>query len=190
MTTIKRDTKETKIELTLEVNGTGKSTIYTGIGFFDHMLEAFTKHSLMDLNVKCVGDLHVDFHHTVEDVAIVLGQAFAKEIYPISNVERFSNVVVVMDETAIECSLDLCNRAYLVHDVLLHGKVGEFDVELAEEFFKSFISNSRITAHIIKHRGTNKHHQIEASFKALAVALRRALIENKRSGTPSTKGVL
>ena len=190
MTKISRNTKETQIELSLELNGTGKSSISTGIGFFDHMLEAFTKHSLMDINIKCKADLHVDFHHCVEDVAIVLGQAFEKEAYPISNVERFANVVVVMDETAIECSLDLCNRSFLVHEVELDGKIGEFDVELAEEFFKSFISNANITAHIIKHRGKNKHHQVEASFKALAVAIRRALVQNKRSGTPSTKGVL
>ncbi len=185
-----RKTKETDIKVSLELYGTGKSTINTGVGFFDHMLESFAKHSLIDLTISCTGDTHVDDHHSVEDVGIVLGQAFAKAVYPLSGMERFGNANVVMDEACVSCDLDLSNRPYLVYEVDLAGKVGSFDVELAEEFFKSFIQNARISAHIIQLRGKNKHHIIEASFKALAVAIRRATTQNERIGIPSTKDVL
>jgi len=185
-----RKTKETDITVKLELYGTGISKIETGVGFFDHMLESFAKHSLMDIEVTCKGDTHIDDHHSVEDVGIVLGQAFADELYPIENVERFGNASIVMDEACIECDLDLSNRPYLVYETALNGKVGNFDVELAEEFFKSFIQNARISTHIIQKRGKNKHHIIEASFKALAVALRRATTKNERVGIPSTKDVL
>jgi len=190
MTKIDRKTKETDIEIKLELYGNGKSKIDTGVGFFDHMLESFTKHSLMDIEVTCKGDTFVDDHHSVEDVGIVLGEAFAKELYPVSGVERFGSASIVMDEACVSCDLDLSNRPYMVYDIELDGKVGNFDVELAEEFFKSFIQNARISAHIVKQRGKNKHHIIEASFKALAVALRRATTKNERVGIPSTKDVL
>lgn len=190
MITLERKTKETQIKLELSLNGTGKSKIETGIGFFNHMLEAFSKHSLIDLNLTCKGDTEVDFHHSVEDVGIVLGQALKEAIYPISNVERYANVVVVMDEAAVESALDLSNRAYLVYDVALIGKVGEFDVELVEEFFRAVVMNAGITLHVNCKRGKNKHHIIEAAFKSFAVALRRALAKNELIGIPSTKGVL
>ncbi len=190
MVEIKRETKETKIELKLEVNGTGKYDIKTGIGFFDHMLESFTKHSLVDLNLTCKGDTHVDFHHSVEDVGIVLGKALRDEIYPIENVERFADSTIVMDESAVKCAIDLSNRPFLVFDVPLFGKVGEFDAELTEEFFRAMVFNAGINAHIILERGSNKHHIIEAAFKAFAVTLRRALQTNSRAKVPSTKGIL
>ncbi len=187
---IKRVTKETNISLKADLNGVGSSNIDTGIGFFDHMLEAFSKHSFIDLHVACKGDLHVDFHHSIEDVGIVLGQALRELIYPIQNVERFANSVVVMDEAAVECDLDLSNRAYLVFELGVNGKIGDFDVELCEEFFRAVAVNAGISLHIIRLRGKNLHHIVEAAFKAFAVSLRRALSENKRSGTPSTKGIL
>ena len=185
-----RQTKETKIRLRLDVEGNGRSEISTGVGFFDHMLESFAKHAQFDLTVECEGDIHVDDHHTVEDVGIVLGQALSEAIYPIENVERFGNSVVVMDEAAVECALDLSNRPYLVYEIDVTGKVGRFDVELAEEFFKAFAFNSGLTLHLVLQRGKNRHHIIEAAFKACAVALRRALAPNAKAGVPSTKGVL
>ncbi|MFB1007853.1 MAG: imidazoleglycerol-phosphate dehydratase HisB [Sulfurospirillum sp.] len=190
MQTVQRITKETQINVELEINGTGTANIKTGIGFFDHMLEAFAKHSFIDLTLSCKGDTHIDFHHSVEDVGIVLGQALRASIYPIECVERYGNAVVVMDEAAVECALDLSNRAYLVYEVGMEGKVGEFDVELAEEFFRALIVNAGISAHIVARRGKNKHHLLEAAFKAFAVALRRSLVKNERAGIPSTKGVL
>ena len=191
MTKLQRQTKETSIVLELEINGSGKSDMKTGIGFFDHMLEAFAKHSLIDLKIECEGDLHVDFHHSVEDVGIVLGEALHKEIFPVGKIERFSNVVAVLDEAAIECDLDISGRAFLHYDVDISLKVGEFDTELAEEFFRAVVINAKITAHIIKKRGKNRHHILEAAFKAFAISLRRALMINpKITDTPSTKGIL
>ena len=190
MTTITRKTKETDIVIELEINGTGKSEIDTGIGFFDHMLEAVAKHGLLDLKLKCNGDVHVDFHHSVEDVGIALGLALKDEIFPICEVERFADSVVVMDEAAVKCALDLSNRPFLVYEVNVEDKIGEFDAELGEEFFRALAFNSGITLHLIQERGKNRHHILEATFKSFAVALRRALSPNKRIGIPSTKGVL
>lgn len=190
MTSIKRETKETKIELSLEIYGKGESQIETNIGFFDHMLQSLAKHALFDLKIKCEGDIYVDFHHSVEDVGIVLGEALKKEIYPVKNIERFSNSIVVMDEAAIECAIDIANRAFLVYDLPLDGKIGEFDAELIEEFFRALIFNASLTTHIIFKRGKNKHHIAEAAFKAFAISLRRALYKNERVKTPSTKGVI
>lgn len=185
-----RKTKETDISVSLRLYGEGKSSISTKVGFLDHMLESFAKHAWIDLNVICEGDIHIDDHHSVEDVGIVIGQALREAIYPIERVERFGNAVIVMDETAVSCDLDLSNRPYLLYNVPVEGKVGQFDVELAEEFFRAVIFNAGISAHIVLQRGKNKHHILEASFKSLAVALRRALIVNDRAGIPSTKGVL
>jgi len=185
-----RKTKETDIKCKLDINGSGKSNINTGVGFFDHMLEALSKHSGIDIDLSCDGDLHIDAHHTVEDCGIVLGKALKDEIFPIENVERYGNATVVMDEAATTCALDLSNRPFLVYEVNLSGKVGEFDVELAEEFFHALVMNSGLTCHIINERGRNKHHILEASFKAFAVALRRAMARNEKLGVPSTKGVL
>ena len=187
---MQRKTKETDISLELEIYGNGKARICTGIGFFDHMLEAFCKHALFDMKLVCKGDLHVDFHHSVEDVGIVIGQALREKIYPLSGVERFGEATVVMDEAAVNCALDLSNRPFLVYESINEGKVGEFDVELANEFFQALAFNAAITLHIAKIRGRNSHHILEASFKACAVALRRALTKNSRVGIPSTKGVL
>ena len=187
---MQRKTKETDISLELEIYGSGKGEISTGIGFFDHMLEAFCKHALFDMKLVCKGDLHVDFHHSVEDVGIVIGQALREKIYPLSGVERFGEATVVMDEAAVNCALDLSNRPFLVYESINEGKVGEFDVELANEFFQALAFNAAITLHIAKIRGRNSHHILEASFKACAVALRRALAKNSRVGVPSTKGVL
>lgn len=187
---IERNTKETKIKLKLEIYGTGKSKINTKIGFLNHMLEAFAKHSLMNLEVECDGDIEVDFHHSVEDIGIVLGMALKEQIYPVQNIERYSNSVVVMDESAVSCDLDISNRAFLVYDSIKKGLIGEFDAELIEEFFRAVAFNAGITLHLIKLRGSNKHHIAEATFKAFAVALRRALTKNEKMGIPSTKGVL
>jgi len=185
-----RTTKETDITVKLNVNGSGKSVVSTGVGFFDHMLESFAKHALFDLEVSCKGDTHIDDHHSVEDVGIVLGAALAEAIYPIEKVERFGSASIVMDEACVSCDLDLSNRPYLVYDIPVEGKIGQFETELAEEFFKAFIFNARITAHIVMQRGKNKHHIVEAAFKSLAVALRRATTANARIAVPSTKGVL
>ena len=191
MTKIERKTKETEINLTLNINGTGDSNIHTGIGFFDHMLESFAKHSLIDLKIECKGDLDVDFHHSVEDVGIVIGMALNQEIFPVKNIERFSNVIVVLDEAAVECAIDISKRAYLHYDINIDGKVGKFDVELVEEFFRALIYNTGITVHLVKKRGKNRHHIIEAAFKAFAIALRKALqVNHNIMSVPSTKGVI
>lgn len=190
MATKTRTTKETDITVTLQLQGYGKNNISTGVGFLDHMLESFSKHSLIDLDVTCKGDTHIDDHHSVEDVGIVLGSLIADELYPIKNMERFGSANIVMDEACVSCDLDLSNRPFLVYNLDVVGKVGSFDTELVEEFFRAFVLNSRISAHIIQQRGKNKHHIIEAAFKSIAVALRRAMATNERVGTPSTKDVL
>ena len=190
MTEVTRQTKETQISVKVSLYGTGKANIDTGVGFYDHMLEAFTKHSHIDMEVTCKGDTHIDDHHSVEDVAIVIAQALKKEIYPIERIERFGNATVVMDEASVSCDIDLSNRGYLVFELPIEGKVGTFDVELVEEFFKAFAFNLPLTLHLIYNRGKNKHHIIEGAFKALAVSLRRAVSINENAGIPSTKGVL
>jgi imidazoleglycerol-phosphate dehydratase len=190
MTEINRKTKETDIRCKLDITGNGSSNIDTGVGFFDHMLEAFSKHSGINIDLTCKGDLHIDAHHSVEDCGIVLGKALRDEIFPIKNVERYGNATVVMDEAAASCALDLSNRPFLVFEVNISGKIGEFDTELVEEFFHALVMNAGLTCHIIQDRGRNKHHIVEASFKAFAVALRRALVRNNKLGIPSTKGIL
>jgi imidazoleglycerol-phosphate dehydratase len=185
-----RETKETKIKLKLNVYGKGISNIDTGVGFLDHMLEAFAKHAHMDLDIKCEGDTHIDDHHSVEDIGIVLGQALNDAIYPVSQIERFGNATVVMDEASVSCDIDLSNRAFLVFEMPLDGKVGSFDTELVEEFFRAVAFNTPLTMHLIYNRGKNKHHIIEAAFKSFALSLRRAMSINSNAGIPSTKGVL
>ena len=186
-----RVTKETNIAVKLNLYGTGNAKIDTGIGFFDHMLDAFTRHSLIDLELSCKGDLHIDAHHSVEDSGIVLAQALNETIYPINGIERYGNATVVMDEASVSCDIDLSNRAYLVYDLPLNdGAIGGFDLELVEEFFKSVAFNLPLNLHLTFNRGTNRHHIAEAAFKAFAVALRRAITPNSRIGVPSTKGVL
>jgi imidazoleglycerol-phosphate dehydratase len=190
MVKIDRKTKETDIKCKLDINKSFDSKIDTKIGFFNHMLEAFAKHSNISLDLECIGDRFVDDHHSVEDCGIVIGQALNQDIFPINQIERYANATVVMDEACVEVALDLSNRPYLVYENKIFGKVGEFDVELVEEFFYALVINAKITCHIIVKRGTNKHHIIEAIFKAFAVALRRALVKNEALGVPSTKGVL
>lgn len=190
MITKSRKTKETDIIISLEIDGSGRSKIQSGVGFLDHMLESFAKHSLINLEIVCKGDTHIDDHHSVEDIGIVLGSLVAESIYPLQGMERFGSANIVMDEACVSCDLDLSNRPYLVYDIDLSGKVGKFDIELVEEFFKAFVSNASISAHIVALRGKNKHHIIEAAFKALAVALRRAMQKNERISIPSTKDVL
>jgi len=190
MIELSRETRETQISVKLELYGSGKSKIDTGVGFLDHMLEALSKHAHMDLEVNCTGDTHIDDHHSVEDVAIVIGQALHQALYPIKNIERYGNATVVMDEASVTCDLDISNRPFLVFEMPMEGKVGTFDVELVEEFFRALTFNASMTVHLICNRGTNKHHRIEAAFKALAVALRRGVSINQNAGIPSTKGVL
>jgi imidazoleglycerol-phosphate dehydratase len=190
MITKTRKTKETDITVSLELYGSGKSSIDTGVGFLDHMLDSFSKHSLIDINIKCKGDTHIDDHHSVEDIGIVLGSLLAEAIYPVKNMERFGSANIVMDEACVSCDLDLSNRPFLIYEVNVEGKVGHFDTELVEEFFRAIVLNSKISAHIIQLRGKNKHHIIEAAFKSLAVAIRRATTKNERVGIPSTKDVL
>ncbi|MEA3491503.1 MAG: imidazoleglycerol-phosphate dehydratase HisB [Campylobacterota bacterium] len=190
MVEVMRETKETQINVKLNLYGKGNAKIDTGVGFFDHMLEAFTKHAHIDLEVNCRGDIHIDDHHTVEDVGIVIGQALKQAIYPVREIERFGNATVVMDEAAVSCDMDLSNRAFLLFELPVDGKVGLFDVELVEEFFRALAFNAPMTLHLIYQRGKNRHHIIEAAFKTLAVSLRRAVAPNKNAGVPSTKGVL
>lgn len=185
-----RTTKETDIKVKLELYGKGETNISTGVGFLDHMLDAFGRHSNIDLDISCKGDVHIDDHHSVEDVAIVLAKTLHKAVYPVKNIERYGNATVVMDEASVSCDIDISNRGFLVFDLPIGGKVGDFDVELVEEFFRAFAMNFPITLHLVYNRGTNKHHIAEAAFKALAVALRRALTVNANAGIPSTKGVL
>ncbi|DAB40895.1 MAG TPA: imidazoleglycerol-phosphate dehydratase [Sulfurovum sp. UBA12169] len=190
MIEICRTTKETDICIKLNMYGTGQSKINTGVGFFDHMLEAFVKHAHMDMEVFCKGDIHIDDHHSVEDVGIAIGQALHKALYPVQSIERFGNATVVMDEASVTCDMDISNRGFLFFDLPVGGKVGQFDVELVEEFFRALAFNAPFTMHLVYNRGKNKHHIIEAAFKALAVALRRAAAINENAGIPSTKGVL
>jgi len=190
MITKTRKTKETDISVSLNLYGTGKSNIETGVGFLDHMLESFSKHSLIDLDIKCVGDTHIDDHHSVEDVGIVVGSLLREALYPAKSIERFANIAIVMDEACVECDIDLSNRPFIVYDLDVSGKVGQFDTELVEEFFRAFILNASVSAHIIQKRGKNKHHIIEAAFKSVGVAIRRATTKNDRIGIPSTKDVL
>jgi imidazoleglycerol-phosphate dehydratase len=188
-----RETKETRIRVSVDVDGSGKSAISTGIGFFDHMLEAFAKHSAMDVNVEAKGDLHIDQHHTMEDVGIVLGQAFKEAVGGYSGVIRFGHAYVPMDETLVRSSVDLCNRPYLVWKVSFpRDKVGQVDTELFKEFFHAFAMNSGACAHIELLYGENSHHIAEASFKSLARALRTAAAVDARlkGQVASTKGAL
>lgn len=190
---IVRETKETKIRVTVDVDGSGKSQVSTGIGFFDHMLESFAKHSAMDLTVEATGDLHIDQHHTMEDVGIVVGQAFKQAVDGYGGVVRFGHAYIPMDETLARAAIDLCNRPYLVWKVpFTRDKVGQVDTELFKEFFHAFAMNSGACAHIELLYGENSHHIAEACFKALARAVRMAAAPDPRlkGQVASTKGAL
>jgi len=188
--TIKRDTKETQIEITVELEGEGRSSIRTGVGFFDHMLTHLAKHGLFDISVAATGDLHIDPHHTVEDVGICLGKAFLEAVGDPAGLTRYGHAVVPMDEAMAEVAVDFSGRPYLYFSAdLPQGRVGEFDIELTEEFLRAFTMNSRMTLHVLLRHGKNAHHCIEAIFKALARALGVAMTRNPRiKGIPSTKG--
>lgn len=188
-----RETKETSIKVTVNVDGSGKSSISTGVGFFDHMLESFAKHSAMDITVEAKGDLHIDQHHTMEDVGIVLGQAFKEAVGGYSSVVRFGHAYVPMDETLARAAIDLCNRPYLIWKVrFTRDKVGQVDTELFKEFFQAFAMNSGACIHLELLYGENSHHIAEASFKSLARAVRMAaLVDDRLKGqVASTKGSL
>ncbi|MBH37623.1 imidazoleglycerol-phosphate dehydratase [bacterium] len=189
---IKRTTNETKIELLLTIDGTGQSTINTGIPFFDHMLDLFARHGLFDLQLTVNGDLDVDYHHSVEDVGICLGQALHQALGDCAGITRFADVTLPMDDSLCQCVIDISNRSYLKFNATYsQAKVGHFDTELVQEFFQAFVNNARINLHLDLFEGGNTHHQIEACFKAFAVCLDKAtLLDSRKSGIPSTKGVL
>lgn len=190
---IKRTTKETDISLYLNLNGEGKSEIDSGCGFFDHMLTLFSSHGKLDLNVKCDGDTNVDFHHSIEDIGICLGQAFAKAIGDKRGIMRYGSIVIPMDETLILVSLDISGRSHLNFDVSIPTQtVGGMDTELIEEFFISFVRNADVTLHIKQFAGKNTHHIIECIFKAFGRAVCKAVSDDITIGgeIPSTKGLL
>lgn len=191
--TIERKTRETEIFVAINLDGAGEYDIETGIGFFDHMLEAFSKHSLIDLKIRAEGDLHIDMHHTVEDVGIVMGQAVAKALGDLSGITRYANAYIPMDETLSRVAIDICNRAYLVWRVEFPTeKIGEMDTQLFKEWFHAFAMNAGICVHVENLYGENSHHIIESCFKALARAMRVGVGIDGRLGdeAASTKGVL
>ena len=191
--TITRTTKETDITLSLTIDGTGKTSIDTGIPFFDHMLDAFGRHGLFDLEVKATGDLGVDAHHTVEDVGIVLGQAFAEAMGDKRGITRFASQAIPMDEALVMAALDISGRGQMHFDILIPpAMMGLFDSSLAKEFFIALASNAGITLHLVSFKGENAHHLIEAAFKATGRVLRSALEVDVRASEqlPSTKGTL
>lgn len=188
-----RNTKETQISVSVDLDGSGVSDVQTGIGFFDHMLDAFTRFSGIDLKVRTQGDLHIDFHHTVEDTGIAIGQAIKQALDGFKGIYRFGHAYVPMDETLTRCALDLCNRPYLIWKVAFKTpKIGEFDTELFKEFHHAFAMNLGACVHLETLYGDNSHHIAESGFKALARALRAAVeLDPKTHGrAPSTKGVL
>lgn len=189
---IHRQTKETNVRVVLALEGKGSSKIATGIPFLDHMLELFARHGLFDIEIECRGDLHIDDHHSVEDVAISLGQAFLQALGDKSGIARYGFSVVPMDEALCRAALDLSGRFYLVYDVTTKKQaIGNFSVELAEHFWRSFAEQLRCNLHIDLLRGRNTHHILEASFKSVARALREAVAQDSRiEGVLSTKGSL
>ena len=190
---VARKTTETDIEVSVNVDGTGKYDIETGIGFLDHMLEIFSRHGLMDLTVRAKGDLHIDFHHTTEDTGIAIGEAVHKALGDRRGIRRYASAMIPMDETLSRASLDLCKRPYLIWKVnFARDKVGEMDTELFKEWFQAFAQNARITLHVENLYGENNHHIVESCFKALARALRDAMETDPRAADsiPSTKGTL
>jgi len=191
--TLSRRTSETDISLTLDIDGSGQADIATGIGFLDHMLTALTRHGLFDLKIRAKGDLHIDFHHTTEDVGIVLGRAFAQALDDKRGITRFGQALVPMDEALAEAVVDISGRPFLVWNVTFERpKIGEMDTELFEEFFRALATNAAVTLHVNQRAGRNAHHVAEACFKATARALRMAAAIDPRAADaiPSTKGAL
>lgn len=190
---ITRKTNETDITLSVALDGTGRRDIKTGVGFFDHMLDQLARHALIDITISATGDLHIDDHHTVEDVGIALGQALAQAMGDKRGIRRYGSFHLAMDDALLRAALDLSGRPYLVWDVEFPTpKIGGFDTELVREFFQAFSTHGGITLHVSKLAGINSHHIAEAAFKAVARALREALEPDPRSGDaiPSTKGTL
>ena len=190
-----RKTRETEISVRVEIDGTGESTIETGIGFFDHMLGALARHGLFDIEVRCAGDLHIDAHHTVEDVGIVLGAAFAEALGDKRGVARFADATVPLDEALVRAVVDLSGRPFLhfaVETPASQPRIGDFDAALSGEFWRAFATEARCTLHLDGIRGDNAHHIVEATFKAAARALDAATRIDPRRGdaVPSTKGAL
>lgn len=191
--TVDRVTRETRISATVDLDGTGRSDIQTGVGFLDHMLDQLARHGLFDLTVRAEGDLHIDFHHTTEDVGITLGQAFAKALGDRRGIQRYGEAHVPMDEALSRVAVDISARPYLVWDVrFTRDKLGEMDTELFREWFHAFAQNAGLTLHVANLYGENNHHIVESCFKALARALRAATaIDSRRpDAVPSTKGTL
>jgi imidazoleglycerol-phosphate dehydratase len=190
---VRRETKETQVQVKLDLDGTGRAEIATGIGFFDHMLDSFARHGGIDMTVATKGDLHIDMHHTVEDTGIVIGQAVAEALDGMKGIRRFGSAYIPMDETLTRCALDLSNRPYLIWKVAFsRPKVGEMDTELFKEFHHAFAMNAGACVHLETLYGENSHHIAESGFKALARALREAVeLDPKTLGhAPSTKGAL
>ncbi len=188
-----RNTAETKIRLSLDLDGSGESDIDTGVGFLDHMLTLFSRHGRFDLAVNCEGDTFVDDHHSVEDIGICLGRAFGEALGEMKGINRYGSVILPMDETLILCAVDISGRAYLGFDAeFTSEKIGSFDTELVEEFFAAFVRTSNITLHIKKLDGKNSHHIAEGIFKAFARTMKTAVAVDEKFADeiPSTKGVL
>ena len=191
--TIKRKTKETDVEVEINLDGTGAATIATGIGFFDHMLDLLARHSRIDMTVKAKGDLHIDHHHTTEDVGIALGQAVKQALGDMKGITRYASLHMPMDETLTRVAIDISGRPFLVFKAeFARDKVGTFDTELVREWFQAFAINAGITLHVETLYGTNDHHISESCFKGLARALRAAVAIDPRAAgeVPSTKGTL
>jgi len=190
---VARKTKETEISVSVDLDGSGKSEIETGIGFLDHMLEQLSRHSLIDLTVKAKGDLHIDFHHTTEDTGIAIGEAVSKALGERKGINRYGDAMIPMDETLTRVALDASNRPYLIWKVnFTKPKLGEMDTELFKEWFQAFAQNAGLTLHIENLYGENNHHIVESCYKGVARALRAAVeIDPRKSDAiPSTKGVL
>jgi imidazoleglycerol-phosphate dehydratase len=190
---VARTTKETDVKVEVNLDGTGRSDISTGVGFFDHMLDQLARHSLIDISVKAVGDLHIDQHHTVEDVGIALGKAIKAALSDARGISRYADAYLPMDETLTRVALDVSGRAFLVFRTTFHtAKIGEFDTQLVREFFQALSMNAGMTIHVETLYGQNDHHIAESCFKGLARALKAAIaIEPRRSDAiPSTKGVI
>jgi imidazoleglycerol-phosphate dehydratase len=189
---IVRKTRETDIRLTLDLDGQGRADVQTGIGFLDHMLELFARHSLVDLTVACTGDLHVDGHHTTEDVGLCLGQAIDRALADRAGIRRYGHAILPMDETLVTVAVDLGGRPYWVWEVTMPtSRVGDFDSELVADFWQAVANQGRMNLHVLLHHGRNTHHISEAIFKGAARALRAAFEPDPRSpGIPSTKGTL
>jgi imidazoleglycerol-phosphate dehydratase len=190
---VSRKTKETHIEVKVDLDGTGLAHITTGIGFFDHMLEQLARHSLIDIEIRAEGDLHIDQHHTVEDTGIALGQALRQALGSMAGIARFSDVHLPMDETLTRVAVDISGRPFLVFKTKFpHPKIGGFDSELVREFFQALTTNAAMNIHVETLYGENAHHIAESAFKGLARALRAAVAidERQKGAVPSTKGLL